>query len=457
MAQGLRPERVGEEIREELASLLARDVHDPGIGFVTLTRVKVSPDLQLARVFYTLLGDERAHKETEKALTRATPFLRRQIGARIRLRRVPELRFEFDRSVENQDRIERILIDLQTEREARAAAQEEAVADPAAPASHVSLDAGAIADALRERQSFILTSHARPDGDAVGSQLALAFALRALGKTVRVVDKDPVPGPYREFPGVADIELAGTVTGDADAVVTLECSDLDRPGVGGLDQYFVINIDHHLGNEMYGQVNWFDLSAASCTEMVADVIDSLGVAWTAEIATHLYLGIVTDTGGFRHGPISARTFELARRVAETGINIPELSRRIFDSFSIGRVKLTGAMLSRMELRAGGRLAVLEFDDALLAASGATIDDTEGLVNLPLGAEEVQAVVLFKPQSDGTCRISLRSKDAVDVRAVAAQWKGGGHKNAAGVTIEGPSDAIRRDVVAAVEQAIDAAQ
>jgi ribosome-binding factor A len=180
MAQGLRPERVGEEIREELSSLLARDVHDPGIGFVTLTRVKVSPDLQLARVFYTLLGDERAHKETEKALTRATPFLRRQIGARIRLRRVPELRFEFDRSVENQDRIERILIDLQTEREARAAAQEEAVADPAAPASHVSLDAGAIADALRERQSFILTSHARPDGDAVGSQLALAFALRAL-------------------------------------------------------------------------------------------------------------------------------------------------------------------------------------------------------------------------------------------------------------------------------------
>jgi phosphoesterase RecJ-like protein len=110
----------------------------------------------------------------------------------------------------------------------------------------------------------------------------------------------------------------------------------------------------------------------------------------------------------------------------------------------------------MELRAGGRLAVLEFDDALLAACGATIDDTEGLVNLPLGAEEVLAVALFKPQADGTCRISLRSKDDVNVRAVAARWKGGGHKNAAGVTIEGPADAIRRDVIAAVEQAIDEA-
>ena len=121
MAQGSRPDRVGEDIRHELATLLAREVHDPGIGFVTLTRVKVSPDLQLARVFYTTLGDDAVRRDTERALARATPFLRRHIGARIRLRRVPELRFEFDRGVENQDRIERILIDLQAERDAREA------------------------------------------------------------------------------------------------------------------------------------------------------------------------------------------------------------------------------------------------------------------------------------------------------------------------------------------------
>jgi len=125
MAQGSRPDRVGEEIRKELAQLLSREVHDPGIGLITLTRVKVSPDLQLARAYYTILGDEKAKEETDKALTRATPFLRRQIGARIRLRRVPELRFEFDRSVENQDRIERILLDLQAERDARGASDPE--------------------------------------------------------------------------------------------------------------------------------------------------------------------------------------------------------------------------------------------------------------------------------------------------------------------------------------------
>lgn len=119
MAQGSRPDRVGEEIREELATLLAREVHDPGIGFVTLTRVKVSPDLQMARVFYTVIGDEKAQKATAQALARATPFLRRHIGARIRLRRVPEIRFEFDKGIENQDRVEQILMDLQREREAR--------------------------------------------------------------------------------------------------------------------------------------------------------------------------------------------------------------------------------------------------------------------------------------------------------------------------------------------------
>jgi ribosome-binding factor A len=129
MAQGARPERVGEEIRQELGVLLAREVHDPGIGFVTLTHVKVSPDLQLARVFYTIMGDDKVKRETQKALERATPFLRRHIAARVRLRRVPELRFEFDKGVEHQERVERILLDLANERKARG----DTAADPQEP------------------------------------------------------------------------------------------------------------------------------------------------------------------------------------------------------------------------------------------------------------------------------------------------------------------------------------
>jgi phosphoesterase RecJ-like protein len=310
-----------------------------------------------------------------------------------------------------------------------------------------------IAAAIRDRQSFILTSHARPDGDAIGSQLALAFALDRLGKSTRLVGRDPVPTPYRVFPGTDRIELADRVSATADAVIVLECGDLSRPEVAGLDRFFIINVDHHLGNTMYGAVNWFDESAAACGEMVGELIDVLGVAWTREIATHLYLAITTDTGCFRYGRITERTFEAARRIAATGVEPAVLSRRIFDSYSIGRVRLMGFLLNSMELSHGDRVAVLYFDDELLEACGATIDDTDGLVNLPLGAREILAVALFKRQSADSLRVSLRSKGDVDVRAVAQQWGGGGHTNASGCTVTGRYDDVKRAVAEALGNAL----
>lgn len=314
----------------------------------------------------------------------------------------------------------------------------------------------AVAAAIRERQSFLLTSHARPDGDAVGSSLALALALDALGKRARVVLRDPVPDPYRAFPAVDRVTIADHVDEPADAVILLECSELDRPGVASLDRYFTINIDHHLGNAMYGSVNWFDASAAACAELVADLIDALGVSWTRDIAAHLYLGIATDTGSFRYGSVSARTFDTCRRIVEAGVDTSALARQIFDSFGIGRVKLTGAMLDAMELHHQNRLAVLSFGEDLLRRCGATADDTEGLVNLPLTAREVTAVALIKEQDASTFRLSLRSKGDVDVRAVAARWHGGGHRNAAGCTVKGAYGEVRDAIVAALGQAIDAA-
>lgn len=310
-----------------------------------------------------------------------------------------------------------------------------------------------VARAIHDRRAFVLTSHARPDGDAIGSPLALAFALDRLGKSVTLVSRDPVPAPYRSFPGADRIQIVDRVDVAADAAIVLECSDLSRPDVAGLDRYFVINIDHHPGNREYGDVNWFDESAAACGEMVGDLIDALEVPWTPEIASHVFLAIATDTGGFRHGHMTARTFEACRRVAVTGVEPAVLSRQIFDSFAIGRVKLTGALLCAMELHEQNRLAVLAYDDALLASCGATADDTEGLVNMPLNAREVAAVALFKRQSAEVSRVSLRSKGDVDVRAVAAHWNGGGHKNAAGFTITGPYDQAKAAVVSALAAAL----
>ena len=303
-----------------------------------------------------------------------------------------------------------------------------------------------ICRAILDRQRFLLTSHARPDGDSIGSQLAMAYALEALGKQVRLVNADAAPDHYREFPGVDRIEIAERSDAEADALIVMECSDLSRTGVAGLDHHFIINIDHHAGNRMYGALNWFDESAAACGEMVFDVIRGLGVRLSPQIATHIYLAILTDTGSFHHSNITPRTFDICRQTVEAGVNPAAMARRVFDSNSFGKLKLIGALLDTMELIDNGRLAVLTMDDGMLTVCGCTHNDTEGVINLPLTAREIQAVVFFKVGSNGEVRVSMRSKYDVDVRAVANGYGGGGHKNAAGFTVPGRLPDVRPQIV-----------
>jgi len=314
-----------------------------------------------------------------------------------------------------------------------------------------------ICDAVRSRRSFLLTSHARPDGDSIGSQLAMAFALDAMGKQVRILNADPAPDHYREFPGLDRIELVSEVPAHAqsDAVIVMECSDLKRTGVAGFEGRYIINIDHHAGNRMFGALNWFDESAAACGEMVFELIRCLGVPLSPEIATHIYLAILTDTGSFHHSNITPRTFDICRQAAEAGVNPAAMARRVFDSNSFGKLKLIGALLDSMLLVDEGRLAVLYMDDAMLAACGCTHNDTEGVINLPLTAREIQAVVFFKGSSGGDIRVSMRSKYDVDVRLVANEFGGGGHKNAAGFTVAGPLADVRPAILERITKAISA--
>jgi phosphoesterase RecJ-like protein len=310
-----------------------------------------------------------------------------------------------------------------------------------------------ISEELMGRSRFLITSHARPDGDSIGSQVAIAAALRALGKHVRLVNRDAPPPPFLMFPGVSAIEIADRVEGDFDAAIVLECSDLTRPGVEGLDAYFVINIDHHAGNAMYGAVNWFDESAAACGEMVADVIDVLDVPWSAEIGMALYLAILTDTGSFRHSHMTARTFEVCRRAVEAGADPVAIAQIVFDSSSVGKLQLIGELLAHMRIEADGRLAVLELNDRLLEETGTTIYETDGLINMPFMASSIEAVVLVRAEGAGQVRVSLRSKGDLDVRAIAGTFGGGGHRNASGFTIVGDAAAVRDEVIQRLTQAL----
>jgi phosphoesterase RecJ-like protein len=308
--------------------------------------------------------------------------------------------------------------------------------------------------ALHTSQRFILCGHARPDGDAIGSVMALANALRALGRTdVRTISADPAPGPFLDLPDMAGFEVVSEVDATGATVIVMESGSLERTGIRGLDAGLVINIDHHVGNTGYGAVTWFDETAAANGELVADLIDALGVVWTPTIATHLYVAVLTDTGSFRHSHISPRTFELARRCVERGADPVALYRQMYDSYSLGRLRLMGDLLHGMTLEAGGRLAVLRLTPEVHARTGSTPDESDGLVNLPFSAKDVQAVLLLREDADGRSRVSLRSREAIDVRAVAQQFGGGGHRNASGFTSDRSLDDLRAALLPLLEAAV----
>jgi phosphoesterase RecJ-like protein len=313
-----------------------------------------------------------------------------------------------------------------------------------------------VADAIRQRQRFVVTSHARPDGDAVGSSLAMAYALRQLGKDVRVVSRDAPPPPLLVFPGVAEIEIVNEIGDAADAVIVMECGDVKRPGIEGVEGGYVINIDHHPGNLLYGALNWMDLSAAACGEMVFDLVSELGVPLTYEIALHVYIAILTDTGSFHYSNITPRTFDICRLCMEAGVSPPAVARSIFDANHLGRLKLFGAVLNRMHLDPTGRIATLSVDKQLTHDCGGTYEDTEGLINLPLTVKEILAVVFFKEIGPGDWRVSMRSKGNIDINAIAKEFGGGGHKNASGCSANGDLETLQavfeQKITTAIERA-----
>jgi bifunctional oligoribonuclease and PAP phosphatase NrnA len=316
---------------------------------------------------------------------------------------------------------------------------------------------GQIVEAIRTRQRFVISSHSRPDGDSIGSQLAAAYALRALGKQVTVVNADAAPPPLMQFPGVSDIRVSARVEeepGPDAAAIIMECGDLARTGVSGLDRFFVINIDHHPGNTVYGAINWFDASAAACAELVYDLVRALGVPFTREIATHIYLAILTDTGSFHYSSISPRTFDICREAIEAGVDPVLVARNVYDSNNMGRLKLFGAVLSAMQIDQTGRIAIVYLDHEMARQAGGTYDDTEGLINLPLTVKEIQGVVFFKQSEGEEYRVSMRSKGDIDIGAVAKEFGGGGHKNAAGCTVTGAIDALQKMFIDQIEAAID---
>jgi phosphoesterase RecJ-like protein len=233
----------------------------------------------------------------------------------------------------------------------------------------------------------------------------------------------------------------------------MECSELARTGVAGLDRSPVINIDHHPGNTGYGAINWIDESAAACGEMAFALIEAIGAPLTRDIATHVYLAVLTDTGSFHFSHLTPRTYEVARRCVEAGADPVWIARTHYDSNSLSRVRIFGAVMNGMVIHDEGRVALLSITRRTMEELGGTSDDLEGLINFPLTVKDIEAVAFFKEVGDNQWRVSLRSKGSVDIGAIARQFKGGGHTNAAGCSTTGGLDTVHKQFGALLADAV----
>jgi bifunctional oligoribonuclease and PAP phosphatase NrnA len=298
---------------------------------------------------------------------------------------------------------------------------------------------------IEERARFVLTSHARPDGDAIGSALAFCQVLKLMGKHADVVMRDGVPRIYQPLPFAGAVVQAESVNGNYEAAIVLECDSIQRTRLAGLENHFLISIDHHLSGKPFGDVNWIDPTAVATAEMIYRLAREAGVKVSPEIATCLYTALLTDTGSFMFEGTNDRTFALARELVLAGANPAYCARNVYFGHSTAKMRLLGAALSNLHRE--GPIAWISVSCEQMEQCGAKEEDCEGLVNYALSIQDVEVAAFFREIPDGRYRVSLRSKGSLNVASVAERFGGGGHQCASGLSLDGPLAAAVEKILA----------
>ena len=335
------------------------------------------------------------------------------------------------------------------------------VAFPAAPGAAVQGKANAslaqVAAVLRERRRFVVVSHVRPDGDALGCTLAMGLSLRAMGKDVTLWNEDGMLDKLRFLPGS---ELVGTPTAhvqDFDVLVALDTATHPRLGtpllsIGKVDT--TINIDHHISNPRYGDLTHIDATSPATGQILYELLSSENLPLDRDIATNLFAAISTDTGSFQYPSTSARTYEIAGELIRLGVNVGELSRLLYESHPLRRLELLRALLNSLKLTAERRAASFALSLHTAQQLGAKPEDNEGLIDYIRAIDTVLVAVFFEELPDGLVRVSMRSKDPiVDVSAICGRYGGGGHRLAAGARIRGELPEVEARVMAHIHEEI----
>ena len=302
-----------------------------------------------------------------------------------------------------------------------------------------------IARFILESKKIGITYHVSPDGDAVGSVLALFNALKSLNKDCYIISKDTLSENLKFLKG--SDEITGEITepvDETDIVVVLDCGNLERVSAN-LKEFTgtIVNIDHHLSNDKYGDVNYIDSNAAATAEIVFELLNLMGISFEKEnsvikdIGTCMYTSIVTDTGAYRHSNVTERTHKISAILKKIGVDNTFIYQSLFDNKDFSRIKLIGKALSNMQLILNGKVALLEIDKNFTADLGIDIGDTSDIISYGLQIKGVEVTLLLKEVEDGV-KASLRAKSYVDVRKIAEVFGGGGHIRASGIKIRNMS-------------------
>jgi bifunctional oligoribonuclease and PAP phosphatase NrnA len=301
---------------------------------------------------------------------------------------------------------------------------------------------------LLEGHSFVLACHQRPDGDTLGSALAIAHVLRRYGKDVVVLSEDGVPEGYHFIPE-SETVLASTDRRDFDFGVLVDCEGVKRIGSAQdaiLAAKSTACFDHHVPNGGFGEVRVIDPGASSTAELVTEFIEANEIEIDEILATQLMSGLVADTGAFRFANATPRTFDVAARLVECGAKPSVIAREVYESKSMRSMRLLGRALDSLQTDPSGRVVWATVSRQDMDDLGATDGDTESIVNLVRWVKGPEVAILFRETKPNSIRISLRSADGTDVDAIARVFGGGGHQAAAGCTVEAPlRDAVKRVV------------
>ena len=313
-----------------------------------------------------------------------------------------------------------------------------------------------VVELIENKNSFGITTHIKPDGDGVGSSLGLCWLLRSLGKSAEVIVRGDIPVSYKSLPGAEEIRDVEKLDKTYDAIFVIECSDLERPGIKGLDQQFTVNIDHHATSAHFGTINWIDSTASAVGEMIYNLCKAIGGRVTREIAECVYMALVTDTGSFHFSNTTDRTLKVASELIKAGAKPAVISEAVYNNYPWSRIELMRQVLDTVRRDETGKVAMMRQTLAMREVAGAVDGDNNGFVNIPLAAREVLAVVYMREVGLNEYRVSLRSKGDINVARVAEKFGGGGHRNAAGLRIEGDWDAKENELVVAVREAVEKA-